>query len=89
MLPFKISVLIFVRNSEGELLLIERNKDPNRGCWRITVQGIAVGSRSWQRRGYAAAIRELLNLAWWAHETLTGEPCPHQDAIEALVDEGE
>ncbi|MBH53338.1 MAG: NUDIX hydrolase [Opitutaceae bacterium] len=33
MLPFKISVLIFVRNSEGELLLIERNKDPNRGCW--------------------------------------------------------
>lgn len=33
MLPFKISVLIFVRNAADELLLIERKKAPNRGCW--------------------------------------------------------
>ena len=33
MLPFKISVLVFLRNSEDELLLIERAKQPNRGCW--------------------------------------------------------
>ena len=31
MLPFKISVLIFVRNEAGELLLIERKKEPTRG----------------------------------------------------------
>jgi len=33
MLPFKISVLIFVRDEAGELLLLKRNKEPNRGCW--------------------------------------------------------
>lgn len=32
-LPFKISALVFVRNSEGEHLLIERRKAPNLGCW--------------------------------------------------------
>lgn len=30
---FKISVLIFVRDTAGRLLLIERRKDPNRGAW--------------------------------------------------------
>lgn len=33
MLPFKVSVLIFVRNEAGELLLLKRKKEPNRGCW--------------------------------------------------------
>lgn len=33
MLPFKISVLVFLRNSQGELLLMERAKKPNIGCW--------------------------------------------------------
>ena len=32
-LPFKISVLVFVRNTEGKLLLIRRNKSPNMGMW--------------------------------------------------------
>lgn len=32
-LPFKISVLIFIRNQEGKELLLRRNKTPNRGCW--------------------------------------------------------
>lgn len=32
-LPFKISALVFVRNSRGEHLLIERRKSPNLGCW--------------------------------------------------------
>lgn len=32
-LPFKISVLIFVRDAEGRLLLIKRLKEPNKGCW--------------------------------------------------------
>ncbi|MGC6455524.1 MAG: NUDIX hydrolase [Coraliomargaritaceae bacterium] len=32
-LPYKISALVFVRNSDGEHLLIERKKSPNKGCW--------------------------------------------------------
>jgi len=32
-LPFKISALVFVRNTEGEFLLIQRTKAPNKGCW--------------------------------------------------------
>lgn len=32
-LPFKISTLIFIRNPEGKHLLIERSKEPNKGCW--------------------------------------------------------
>ena len=31
--PFKISTLIFVTNERSELLLIQRNKSPNKGCW--------------------------------------------------------
>jgi 8-oxo-dGTP diphosphatase len=33
MLPYKISVLVFVENRAGELLLIERAKAPNAGLW--------------------------------------------------------
>lgn len=33
MLPYKISVLVFVENHAGELLLIERTKAPNAGLW--------------------------------------------------------
>lgn len=33
MLPYKISVLVFVENSAGDLLLIERTKAPNAGLW--------------------------------------------------------
>ena len=32
-LPFKISALIFTHNTQGQQLLIKRNKAPNRGCW--------------------------------------------------------
>ncbi|PDH30927.1 MAG: NUDIX hydrolase [Puniceicoccaceae bacterium MED-G30] len=32
-LPYKISALVFVRNHNGEHLLIERTKSPNKGCW--------------------------------------------------------
>jgi 8-oxo-dGTP diphosphatase len=33
MLPYKISVLVFVENRAGELLLIERARSPNAGQW--------------------------------------------------------
>lgn len=32
-LPFKISVLVFIKDSSGRHLLIRRNKAPNQGCW--------------------------------------------------------
>lgn len=32
-LPFRISVLLFIRDESGRLLLIERRKAPNLGCW--------------------------------------------------------
>ena len=32
-MDFKISVLIFVRDLQGRLLLIERKKEPNKGAW--------------------------------------------------------
>jgi 8-oxo-dGTP diphosphatase len=32
-LPFKISVLVFVRDDDGRHLLIRRAKEPNKDCW--------------------------------------------------------
>lgn len=32
-LPFKISVLVFMHDAQGRLLLIQRTKAPNIGCW--------------------------------------------------------
>ncbi len=32
-LPFKISVLVFLRGEDGRLLMIQRRKSPNFGCW--------------------------------------------------------
>ena len=32
-MDFKISVLVFVRDASGRLLLIERKKEPNKGAW--------------------------------------------------------
>jgi len=32
-LPFKISVLVFLKDAQGRLLLIQRTKAPNQGCW--------------------------------------------------------
>ena len=55
MLPFKISVLIFVRNTAGELLLIERAKEPNRGSWS------PIGGKLEMKTGespYETAMRE-------------------------------
>lgn len=32
-LPFRISTLIFIRNDEDQLLLLQRNRMPNQGLW--------------------------------------------------------
>lgn len=54
-LPFKISVLVFIQNKDGELLLIHRKKKPNFGCWS------AIGGKLEMDIGespYECAIRE-------------------------------
>ena len=32
-IPFKISVLIFIKDDDGRFLLLKRNKSPNLNCW--------------------------------------------------------
>ncbi len=32
-LPFRISVLVFLQDNQGRELLLRRKKAPNRGCW--------------------------------------------------------
>lgn len=32
-MKYKISVLVFIRNQQGELLMIQRKRPPNRGLW--------------------------------------------------------
>lgn len=32
-LPYKISVLVFIQNQRDEFLLLHRAKSPNQGCW--------------------------------------------------------
>lgn len=32
-MQYKISVLVFVQNSDGKLLMLQRNKAPNKGLW--------------------------------------------------------
>lgn len=55
LLPFKISVLIFVRDESGKFLMIQRKKAPNKGCWS------PVGGKLEMARGespFECAIRE-------------------------------
>lgn len=55
-LPFKISVLVFLRDGEGRHLLIRRAKAPNLGCWS------PVGGKLEMTEGespFECAIREV------------------------------
>ncbi len=55
-LPFRISTLIFLRNDSGELLLLERHKAPNKGCWS------PIGGKLEMARGespFECAVREV------------------------------
>ncbi len=55
-LPFKISVLVFLRDGEGRHLLIRRAKAPNLGCWS------PVGGKLEMARGespFECAAREV------------------------------
>jgi len=55
MTPFKISVLVFLRDARGRLLLIKRKKAPNLGCWS------PIGGKLEMERGespFECAVRE-------------------------------
>lgn len=54
-LPFKISVLIFIRDENGKFLMIRRRKSPNKDCWS------PVGGKLEMARGespFECAVRE-------------------------------
>lgn len=56
-LPYKISVLLFILNEAGELLLMQRRKHPNFGLWSC------IGGKLEMATGespYEAACREAL-----------------------------
>lgn len=53
--PYKISTLVFIQNTQGELLLMRRNKSPNFGLWSC------IGGKLEMPTGespYEAAMRE-------------------------------
>ena len=55
-MPYKISTLVYLRNEAGELLLMRRNKAPNKGLWS------PVGGKLETATGespYQAAVREV------------------------------
>ncbi len=56
-LPYKISTLVYLHNREGELLLMRRNKAPNKGLWS------PIGGKLEMATGespYDAACREVM-----------------------------
>ena len=55
-MPYKISTLVYLRNVDGELLLMRRNKAPNKGLWS------PIGGKLETSTGespYEAAVREV------------------------------
>lgn len=55
-LPYKISSLIYLRNREGELLLMKRNKSPNKGLWSPIGGKLEMGTGE---SPHEAAVREV------------------------------
>jgi 8-oxo-dGTP diphosphatase len=55
-LPYKISSLIYLRNPGGELLLMKRNKSPNKGLWSPIGGKLEMGTGE---SPHEAAVREV------------------------------
>jgi 8-oxo-dGTP diphosphatase len=55
-LPYKISSLIYLRNPDGELLLMKRNKAPNKGLWSPIGGKLEMGTGE---SPHEAAVREV------------------------------
>ncbi|MGF1482937.1 MAG: NUDIX domain-containing protein [Opitutales bacterium] len=62
-LPFRISTLIFLKNAAGELLLIQRTKAPNLGCWSPIGGKLEMGTGE---SPFECAVREV-----WEEASLT------------------
>lgn len=55
-LPYKISTLVYLRDSDGRLLLMKRNKAPNEGLWSPIGGKLEMGTGE---SPYEAAVREV------------------------------
>lgn len=55
-LPYKISSLVYLRNTAGQLLLMRRNKAPNKGLWSPIGGKLEMGTGE---SPYEAAAREV------------------------------
>ena len=55
-LPYKISSLIYLRDTTGKLLLMQRNKAPNKGLWSPIGGKLEMGTGE---SPYEAAVREV------------------------------
>lgn len=55
-LPYKISTLVYLRNTKGELLLMRRNKAPNFGLWSCIGGKLEMGTGE---SPHEAACREV------------------------------
>ena len=55
-LPYKISSLIYLRNRQDELLLMKRNKSPNKGLWSPIGGKLEMGTGE---SPHEAAVREV------------------------------
>lgn len=55
-LPFKISVLVFLHDEAGRLLLIQRTKAPNQGCWSPPGGKLEMGTGE---SPFECAVREV------------------------------
>ena len=59
---FRISTLIFIQDTAGRQLLLQRNKAPNQGCWS------PIGGKLEMALGespYECALREVWEEAGW------------------------
>lgn len=55
-MPYKISTLVYLRDKEGRILLLKRNKAPNKGLWSPIGGKLEMGTGE---SPYEAAVREV------------------------------
>lgn len=76
-LPFKISILLFIANADGQLLLMRRNREPNKGLYS------GIGGKLEMTQGespFQCAIRE-------AHEEAGLELTPEDLHLFGMISE--
>ena len=61
-LPYKISSLVYLRNKEGQLLLMKRRKAPNKGLWSPIGGKLEMGTGESPHEAAAREVREEVAL---------------------------